>query len=58
MNYSVFNLHVRILDKMYEIPCSMGITPDGNKLVIIIKEGKLGSAKELQKLLEQESIGS
>lgn len=51
MNYEKINLKVVIKGETYAIPVSVAMSPDGDKLILVFKQGEAGGAKELRNQL-------
>ncbi len=54
MDYNEINLKIQIKGEVYAIPCNIAITPDKNKLVIVIKQERVGAVHELRDRIIEE----
>lgn len=54
MEYDKINLKVVIKGEIFAIPCSIAITPDGDKLILVFKEDNTGAVRELRNKLVSE----
>lgn len=48
MDYEKINLKIQLMGEIYNIPCSMAISPDADKLVLVFKQEKAGTIRELR----------
>lgn len=51
MEYDEINLNVKLGNEIYAIPCNLAISDDGDKLLVVFKQEKVGVIKELRNLL-------
>ena len=51
MEYDEINLNVKLGNEIYAIPCSIAISEDGDKLIVVFKQDKVGVVKELRNQL-------
>ena len=54
MDYDEINLKIVIKNTIYSIPCNIAISEDKDKLLIILKQGKVGTINEIRNLLIEE----
>lgn len=51
MEFDEINLNVKLGNEIYAIPCTLAITDDGDKLIVVFKQERVGTVKELRNLL-------
>lgn len=54
MDYDKINLKIQLFGEIFAIPCSMKISPDGDKLVLVFKQEDAGAVKELRDKIIQD----
>lgn len=56
MDYDKINLKIVINEEILAIPCSMAISPDGDKLILVFKQEQVGAVKELRERIAREGM--
>jgi len=54
MDYDKINLKIVIKEQIYAIPCSLTISPDNDKLILVFKQEDAGAVRELRNKLVEE----
>ena len=51
MEFDEVNLKIVLKGGIYSLPCNLAVTPDKDKLVIVIKQSRVGEINEIRRLI-------